>query len=341
MNVAGVARPSWRLEQAETSRLAWAFAISIALHLLFIGSYYGGKRYHLWDQLRWPAWLEPVKELLEKAVAKTSPAPLVLKEREVPLVFVDVSEAQATPEPPKQAKYYSDRNSLAGNPEPDKETGAPRITGMQKDVPQTDDVPRQKKYTPLQPAPPPPQNLDLVQKKTDQPEQKAKPAETPGDLTIAKPDANPKKDTGEAPLPKPRTLAEALARIPPQQRPPGMQMLQEGGVRRRFDFSLDTVATPFGAYDRGLIDAVRQCWYDLLDNQKYAGDYSGKVVLQFDLHSDGRITGLKVGDNTAGEIPAWLCQTAVDKPSPYAQFPPDMRRVIGEVRHIQFTFYYY
>jgi hypothetical protein len=90
-----------------------------------------------------------------------------------------------------------------------------------------------------------------------------------------------------------------------------------------------------------LIDAIRQCWYDLLDNQKYAADYSGKVVLQFELHSDGRITDLKVAGNSAGEIPGWLCETAVDKPSPYAPFPPDMRRSIGETRHIQFTFFYY
>jgi hypothetical protein len=339
MNVAGMARETWRLEQADNSRLAWAFAISIALHLLIFGGYYGGQRYHLWDHLHWPAWLEPIKKLVDKAVAKTSPPPLVLREREVPLVFVDVSQAQATPEPPKQAKYYSDKNSLAGNPVPDQDSNVPKVTGVQKDFPMTHDVPRQQ-YTPLQPSPPPPKQLEMVQKKQDQPEEKAKPTERPGDLAMAKPDTNPKPDPGEAPHEKPRTLAEALA-THPERRPPGMQMMQEGGVHRRFDFSLDTMATPFGAYDRALIDAVRQCWYNLLDNQKYASDFGGKVVLQFDLHSDGRITGLKVGDNTAGEIPAMLCQSAVDKPSPYAPFPPDMRRSLGEIRHIQFTFFYY
>lgn len=334
-----MARASWRLERAETSRLTWAFAISIALHLLLFGGYYGGQRYHLWDNLHWPAWLEPVRTLLQKAVAKTSPPPLVLHEREVPLVFVDVSEAQATPEPPKQAKYYSDKNSLAANPLPEKVSDVPKITGLQKDIPQTEDVPREK-YTPLQPSKPPPQELAVTPKKQAEPEQKPKPAETPGDLTMAKPAPDVNKEPGEAPHERPRTLAEAMARVQ-QHRPPGMQMQEDGGVSRQFDSSLDTMSTITGAYDRALIDAVRQCWYDLLDNQKYAGDYGGKVVVQFDLHSDGRITGLNIGDNTAGDIPGWLCQTAIDKPSPYNPFSPEMRRSIGEIRHVRFTFFYY
>jgi len=33
-------------EQAEFSRLAWAFAISLALHLLIYGGYHTGQKYH-------------------------------------------------------------------------------------------------------------------------------------------------------------------------------------------------------------------------------------------------------------------------------------------------------
>jgi outer membrane biosynthesis protein TonB len=339
MNVAGMTRGTWRLERADTSRLVWAFAISIALHLLLFGGYYGGKRYHIWDNLRWPAWLEPVKTLLQKAISKTSPPPLVLREREVPLVFVDVSQAQETQEAPKQPKFYSDKSSQAGNPVAEDKSTVANITGVQKDIPQTHDVPRENQYLPLQPSPPKPQHLDVVQK-DNQPEEKPKPTETPGDLTMARPDPNPSKADGEAPKERPRTLAAAAAQHP-DRLPPGLQMKQEGGVRRVSDVAFDVVGTKFGEYDRALIDAVRQCWYDLLDNQKYAADYSGKVIVHFDLHSDGRISGVHIESNTAGEIPGWLCQTAVDKPSPYAQFPADMRRSVGEIRHIQFTFFYY
>jgi hypothetical protein len=118
-------------------------------------------------------------------------------------------------------------------------------------------------------------------------------------------------------------------------------MKQEGGVHRIDMPSLDTEATPLGLYDRALIDAVANCWYGLLDAQAYALDYRGKVMLEFQLHSDGRVSDIKIAENTTGEsVPGLLCQTAIDKPNPYAAFPPEVRRIVGETRHIQFTFYY-
>jgi hypothetical protein len=79
----------------------------------------------------------------------------------------------------------------------------------------------------------------------------------------------------------------------------------------------------------------------LLDEQRYASDYSGKVVVQFKLHYDGTVSDLSVAENSAGTLPGLICETAVDKPRPFQKFPSDMRRVVGDVRHIQFTFYYY
>ena len=61
MSIAGTPRWSWRLEQAEVSRLTWAFAISLACHLLVFGTYETGKKYHLWQNMHWPAWLQAPK----------------------------------------------------------------------------------------------------------------------------------------------------------------------------------------------------------------------------------------------------------------------------------------
>ena len=41
---------------------------------------------------------------------------------EIPLVFVEVNSIAATPESPKNAKFYSDKNSVAANPDADKIT---------------------------------------------------------------------------------------------------------------------------------------------------------------------------------------------------------------------------
>ena len=151
MSIARLPRWSLRLEQAEVSRLAWAFAISLAFHLLIFGSYQTGKKYHLWQNLHWPAWLHPPRLLTELLKTKQTPPPP--QRQDIPLMFVNVSPAQATAEPPKDAKYYSDKNSLAANPEADKITETPKIDGKQTEVPKTEDVPREK-FTPLQPVAP-------------------------------------------------------------------------------------------------------------------------------------------------------------------------------------------
>lgn len=354
MSIAGTPRWSLRLERAEVSRLAWAFALSLAFHLLVFGAYQTGKKHNLWQKLHLPAWLHAPKILQEAFQKKERPPPP--QPQEIPLMFVNVNSAQATAEPPKTAKYYSDKNSLAANPEPDKITEVPKLSGNQTVVPKTEDVPREK-FTPLQPARPvqpaqeappevkPPQPARPVQPtQIAQPETKPKPAQPPGDLVMAKPSPTPRateSDANEAKPPRPRTLKEARARQQ-DSRLPGEKMKQDGGVSRRHEMaSLDTKATPFGAYDRALIEAISQRWFTLLDQREYASDSRGKVVLQFHLHYDGRITDMNESECTAGEVLGLICQKAVLDPAPFAAWPSDMRRTLGDVRNIQFTFYYY
>jgi hypothetical protein len=118
-------------------------------------------------------------------------------------------------------------------------------------------------------------------------------------------------------------------------------MKQEGGVRRRGSVSLDTKATPFGAYDAAVIAAVQKRWYDLLEDST-AAPKSGKVVLDFRMHSDGHITDLKVVEQDVGEIRALYCRKAVSDPAPFAPWPSDMRRLVGrDYRDVKFTFYYW
>jgi outer membrane biosynthesis protein TonB len=339
MSVAGLPRWSLRLQQAESTRLAWAFALSVAIHLLIFGGYYTGKQFHWWENFEWPSWLRPIKTLAESLKKKTPPTPL--QPQEPPLLFVDVSPAQQAPEPPKDAKYYSSRNSQAANPEPDDNSNVPKIAGEQTVIPKTEDTPRQQ-FKPLQPALPTPPAPD------EQPEKKPAPTRPPGDLAMAKPDLNPKRDEGEdkdenknKPS-KPRTLQEAMLRQQEQSRLVGQKMKQEGGVRRRATItSVDAKATPFGSYDAALIEAVQSRWYTLLDQREYASDSRGKVVIQFHLHYDGRITELSIVENNVGEVLALICEKAIRDPSPYAPWPADMRLANrGDVRDIQFTFYY-
>jgi outer membrane biosynthesis protein TonB len=336
MSVTGTPKWSFRLAQADSSRLVWAFVISFALHLTIFGTYELGRKFDWWNPANWPAWLQPVHKLAELLKKQPVQPP---QPQDTPLMFLDVSPAQATAEAPKDAKFYSDKNALAANPESDKDTDTPKIDGTQTQVVRTEDVPRHT-FSPLQPAPPP----QPVQPKDEQnqEEEKPKPAQAPGELAMAKPEPIPHKDEGPAERTRPRTIREALARLQPdQQRLVGQKMKQEGGSRRHIDISsFDTKASPFGSYDGALIYAVEQRWFALLDEQGYASDARGRVVVQFQLHYDGSVTDLTVSENTAGEIWGLKCLKAVRDPSPFGNWPNEMRRLAGDTRFIQFTFYY-
>jgi hypothetical protein len=311
--MAGIGAPvdSLRFSGLESRRLAWAFALSLAAHLLAWGGCEVGKQLGVQRWLHLPAWVHSLE-------AKIQPAQQVVQETE-PLVFVDVNPEQATAEAPKNAKYYSSQNSRAAD-QTKGDKNIPQLTGKQTEIAKTEDVTRPN-FSKLQPAAP-----------QANPQREApRPMLDPGDLTLAKPE-----DFQQQQQERPRTLQQA-------HRLPGQQMKQEGGVHRQALVpSFDVKATPFGAYDAAFIEAVTQRWYDLLDSRQFARDRSGKVILRFHLNYDGRISDMEVTENTVGDVLGYVCQKAVMDPAPYARWPTDMREMMdADYREITFTFYYY
>jgi outer membrane biosynthesis protein TonB len=303
---------SLRLSRLEKSRLLMAFLVSLLVHLGAWGGYVAEKKNGWWSKV-----IRPLPHLHSQRVA-----PPVAPQMP-PAVFLDVTEPAA--EAPEHAKYYSDKNSRAANPDSAEISDQPKLAGRQKEVPKTEDVPRPVKAD--KPTPPAtPAKPSAAQ---------ASPANTlmPGATEKAGPDK-------QAPE-RPRTLREALALQPKQL--PGQQMQQEGGVRRRaLKTSLDAVATPFGAYDRRIIEAIQSHWYDLLDKQKFALDRTGKVTVKFHLNSDGTVTELTITDNSVGQLLGYVCQESIAGAAPFGVWPSDMRRMVGATfREITFTFYYY
>ena len=113
-------------------------------------------------------------------------------------------------------------------------------------------------------------------------------------------------------------------------------------MRHQLSASFDVKATPFGAYDAALIEAVTQRWYDLLDSQQFAMDRTGKVTLRFHLNNNGSITEMIVLENTVGDLLGYVCQKAISDPAPFAPWPAEMRQMVEKsYREITFTFYYY
>lgn len=325
-----------------------AFVASLLIHASLYGSWLAGKHLGLWNhQASWFLSLLSKKSPPSQR-ANLAPAPPDAP-KPIPVTFAEVDPDSAAQTPPEETKYYGALSSLASNPEASlQEKDKPKIDGSQDKVVRLADNPRPIPF-PLQPSPPPePETPSTPQPekpeaRPDQPEPKP-----PGDLAKASPLELPKSGETAQRLtvppapPKPQDRPRKLAEVRPQNMAlAGQTMVQDGGVPRRGRVALNVKATPFGAYDLAFIRAVEQRWYTLLDTTSFV-QRSGKVVLEFKLHSDGRVTELKAQTNEVGEILGLLCQRAIVDPAPYAPWPSDMRRMIGDnVREVTFTFYYY
>jgi hypothetical protein len=300
---------SLRLNRRETGRLGLVLALSLLAHLLVWGGYEGVRELQVWRWIPRLAWLQPAFKL----------PPVQMPEQ--PLEFVMVE--QPSTEAPDKTKYYSSQNSRAANPDANRDANVPKLNGTQIEVPKTETVTKPD-FNKLQPAP------KLVNPEPAQPA----PVVAPGDLSLGKPQNLPQQ---EQTPPRPRTLAQ----VQPH-RLPGVKMKQDGGVERQAAVpSFDVKLTGFGDYDERFIEAVSQHWFDLLRIQNFALDRTGKVVLQFTLHYDGRITDMKIAENTVGDVLGYVCEKAVNDPAPFAQWSSDMRLKLGDSRAVQFSFYYY
>lgn len=362
------------------SSVAWCLLLSVCLHLVGTGAYLWLKTVAISRPDVLPAWLLGVV-MPKAPPAPLNPDPKELEpkvpeEQQDPMVtFVEVDPAAVTDQTPPKTPLYSTANTLAANvKQPEKITDKPKIEGEQEKIIRTF---RNDKIRPFQPAlppepesPPTPVEVPKAVEVAAAVEALAsKPIEGPkvGQVAFAKPvpmaAVNKPSESTRPPPNKPTTengsaKASTEAATPRPARPPrprslaearankgmlvGDTMKQDGGVPRVAGVpSLDVQASPFGIYDAAMIYAVQQAWYSLLDESRFTYERSGKVVLRFTLRADGSVSNMKTLESEVGDTLAFLCETAVIKPQPYAKWPAEMRREVGsEFREITFTFHY-
>jgi hypothetical protein len=350
----------FRAAKSAEQLLLKAVVLSLAIHLAAFGGWKWGRAHISWKPLALPAWLAltPHNPSPNSLLARRLPAAQLPQPPPVLKVYVEVDPALAVAEPPANPQYYSTKNTVAANPEIKVPSEKPQISGEQDKVMKT--VPSALRAVeptpalqpPLQPAPREDKKLETaktVPSETGTGDGKPlpKPAETVGDLADARPapKTQPTKGTsasengtGAAPAPaheRPRNLDQARA----QKGAPGPKTRQPGGVNHlASDSSVDAVRTVYGDYDRDFIDAVQARWDALLRNRQ--DDVSGKVVLEFNLHSDGRITDMRKQYSDVNELLTLICQQAVLDPALYKPWPVAMLRKVPDPRPMRFTFYY-
>lgn len=238
----------------------------------------------------------------------------------------------------------------APTPPPETKT-TPEPKPQPKPAPQAA-PPKKVEPQPLQPAPPPkpmPAGDTQPQPKTTPP---APPSPAPTQVakfttdflsnpslspSTAKPTPPPEPGDADTKLTRPRTIKEALARRA-ESGLVGEKMKQDGGVSRLGVSALDVRGMAFGAYDAAIIQAIQQRWYSLLESRPTP---RGKVVVEFRMHFDGRVTDVKVNDADVGELYSLFCQKAIQDPAPYPRWPSDMRRQMqADHRDVRFSFFY-
>lgn len=364
-------RPGWLTRLAE-SAIAWCLVLSFALHVAGGLAWVSLRHLALFRPDSLPKWLrqtvlpESDPSLARKPddPAKEPPEPKPEDAMDPNLVFVEVDPAAVTGEIPEQkTPFYSTADTVAANVKPpDKITTQPKIEGTQEKMVRTFDNDRPRPFAPAQPLP---------QKESEpQVPTAAAPAISQplggvpvGEMAFAKPvplAKVPKPQPAIRPEAEPRTTENRAQPVPETPRKParptslaearanrgmlvGETMRQDGGVSRLSIVpSLDVRASPFGNYDAAMIYIIQQAWYRLLDDSHFTYERSGRVVLRFKLRADGSIADMKTLESEVGDTLAFLCETAVIKPQPYAKWPSEMRREVGgDTRELTFTFHYH
>ena len=351
----------------------WALGLSLCCHLMLFGALdFLGRSGLLADA----GISQAVAATLAEEKKKSKPVELdfEIEPEMVPTIFVDASPDQATEEKPEETPFYAVIDAVAGDESPEDNLEEPEIDGSQDKVLKTMDTPLPQEATPIlaeSSESPPDEVLEETPEDQDAgellnpavsenpvPEAEGEDSvevtegeteEEPEELAMLRPsvpglesielrDSQIAEVSPAKTAVRPRTLAQARA----QQSLVGEKMKQEGGAKRfRLQSTPDLLATPFGDYDARVIQAIQQRWFDILASMPTARNARGRVVLRFDMLSDGSILGLEIVEDSVGVIQSLVCQKAVSEPAPYGRWPDDMRRMIGkDRREVRFSFFY-
>ncbi len=295
------------LEGQGLNRLTTAVILSAVFHLVAYPGLQAAKRTDF-------SWLR-TPQLVKVSLPARVP---LITDKKVSLTFVTVDPATIQAVAPKDPKFYSTHSTVAAQPTPTKtKAELPKVEGKKSEIPKIADLP---KASPASPKPTPKTIAKVESKEAALPLQ-----------------PKPLQPAVATPPPKPRTLTEAKA----QQNSGGIfteKSQQEGNAPRVGRLAFDAAGTPFGVYDAKFIAAVQEQWYRLLENRN---GKPGRVIIDFRLHDDGRITDLRVAESSVDALLSYICEQAILKPAPYERWPKSMRETVGSSqRDVRFTFHY-
>jgi TonB family protein len=290
-------------------KLGFAILISLILHLAV------GFSLAAFGKVFTSPVVPPDETPPEMTLMDLAPAP----EKEKNPQFVDVDKSKESAEKPKEQTFESNANSLAASQRaPTGDLPLPSQDG--KDLPSRDlethdfslptlgSTPQPQAPSPSDSKPTPPP----AKSPTPDPEQLALLKSTPPP-PIKAPDETEPSPTPEsaaslappAPRPKPETPASNYQAQKQQTR-------IAGSISRQGPSSVNAVGTPLGRYQKQMYDAVGARWYQHMEQRRDLVSI-GTARLTFSIDRSGRVTNLKVLENTANEAFASVCLQAVQE----------------------------
>jgi TonB family protein len=100
-----------------------------------------------------------------------------------------------------------------------------------------------------------------------------------------------------------------------------------------------TPAVTAANYDKVMIKAIQVRWLQLLDARGYGGGVKGRMVVEFNIRTDGTVSNINVVESNLPPQFAQLCQAAIRDVAPFAPWPNDLREQIGkDERTVRFNF---
>ena len=334
-----------------------AVLLSLVLHTLMFGTWQYRKVLAQLPLFRQLARLATVYDSPLRHAATTPAAPVItfveVPERtSEPRTFMETDESQVTGEQPKNAKYYSDKATVAANPtNPAEKPGdTPYLEGTETRMMSTETVSPQPGAgaSHLPPAAPAP-NVERPKPVVNQKPEEVKPAAPEGLKIVEETKVAALTPPSPASAEQPPSPPAASAK-PAYVMSPGSSSKREiaavkshltaTGISRFGVAAFNVAESPFGVYDKAIIRAVQSRWYALIE-QYQLYERAGQVTVHFKLMPDGGVEAMETKENSAGLTLGLFCEKAIVNSAPFEPLPESLRMLIGnEAREVDFTFYY-
>lgn len=296
----------------------WALLISLLIHLLLLFLVFPG-----------------VSRLWKRAFAVQSPVQAKLQQKPpLEFEFVDLpDDKEETPENPEKAKL-SDKDRKAHGGEGEQDTKA-LSRGNTRQLVQAEGAQQFGSGAPLQNVGPSTRPVPPVKAQQPSPERQTSPRKP---AEAQKEGAGVKELQTESSKPAPPRI-----QLPPTgsfKLPPGLGGIREnpdrkGGMVDSGGLSFDTQWYDWGPYAKLMLAKIRRNWR--IPEIAQLG-VAGRVRIRFYIQSDGKVTGLRITDESGKPPMDFAARDAIADSSPFNPLPADLAGV--EKEGVTITFFY-